>query len=73
AKLYPNPIINDLIINNPANADLFIQLINMNGSIIKEEKINNSVRWDLSELSQGIYLVKVSDEKNSMTRKFVKQ
>ncbi len=72
-KLYPNPIVNDLIINNPNNAELTIQLINMNGSIVKEEKINTSVRWDLTALSQGIYLVKVSDGANSITRKFIKQ
>ncbi|MBK7817376.1 MAG: T9SS type A sorting domain-containing protein [Sphingobacteriaceae bacterium] len=36
----------------------------MNGSIIKEEKINNSAKWDLSELNQGIYLVRISDETN---------
>lgn len=72
-KLYPNPIVNELIISNPNNTELTIQLMNINGSIIKEEKISTSVKWDLSELLQGLYLVKVADESNSFTRKFVKE
>ncbi len=71
-KLYPNPVINDLIIDNSKNSVLNIQLINMNGSIIKEEKINTSVKWDLSELAQGIYLVKISDDEHSLIKKFMK-
>ncbi|MDZ4665187.1 MAG: DUF4465 domain-containing protein [Bacteroidota bacterium] len=72
-KLYPNPTNNDLNIDNSANTEIHFQLMNINGTIIKEEKTNSSVKWDLSELPKGIYLVKLSDEKNSVVKKLVKQ
>jgi hypothetical protein len=72
-SMYPNPIIADLYIKNPENADLTIQLLNMNGSIIKEEKINTSTKWELSDLLSGVYLVKVSTKDNYYVKKFIKQ
>jgi hypothetical protein len=71
-KLYPNPVVSDLIIENPNNSELNICLLNANGSIIREERVNSTLKWDLNALSQGIYLVKISDGPNSMVKKFVK-
>jgi hypothetical protein len=72
-KLFPNPVVTDLVIQNPLQAELDVCLMNMNGSVLKQEKINTSIKWDLTELQAGIYLVKVSDGTNSSTKKFIKQ
>lgn len=72
AKLYPNPIISDLIIDNPGKNELQVALTGMNGSVIREDTINTSVKWDLTDLPSGIYLVKVSNGTNSQVRKFIK-
>jgi hypothetical protein len=71
-KLYPNPVVSDLVIENPAQIALDVCLINMSGAEIKQEKVNASVKWDLTTLSSGIYLVKVSDGTNFTVKKFVK-
>jgi hypothetical protein len=71
-SVYPNPIMNDLYIKNPTNAELNIQMLDMSGVLIKEEKINASIQWDLSGLQAGVYLVKVSTKDNFSVKKFIK-
>jgi len=71
-SVYPNPIINDLYLKNPNNAELNIQMLDMSGVLIREEKINTSTKWDLSDLQAGVYLVKVSTKDNFSVKKFIK-
>lgn len=72
-KLYPNPIIDELMIDNPNKTELHVSLVGMNGTILKEETANFSTKWDLSELPSGIYIVKVSDGTTFRVKKFMKQ
>jgi len=45
----------------------------MNGQVLKKIEINNSTeKIDVQFLKPGIYLLKMSDEKNSVDQKFLK-
>lgn len=72
-RLYPNPVIDQMILTNPNGIEIKICLSNMSGAVLKEENTNTSTEWDLSNLAPGIYFVKISDGKNVQVKKFVKQ
>ncbi|MEQ6122876.1 endonuclease [Pseudotenacibaculum sp. MALMAid0570] len=71
--IYPNPTsLNYIFIKN--NESLNVQVFNILGKRIKQQTISNSnQRLDLSNLSNGIYLLKISDGKNTTTRKIIKR
>lgn len=70
--IYPNPIMNDLYIENPTNSELNIQLLSMSGSLVKEENVTTSTKWDLSGVQAGVYFLKLSTKDNFSVKKFIK-
>jgi hypothetical protein len=73
-KIYPNPTRQFLNISTEHNdiQNLEIEIINYLGQTILKTPYANSV--DVSELSQGIYTLKISDKKNqNYYSKFVKE
>jgi hypothetical protein len=68
---YPNPATNFININAKSNISNF-KIYNNLGQIVKEEA--NKTAADISGLSSGIYMIKVTDESgNSGVNKFIKQ
>ncbi|WP_395061583.1 T9SS type A sorting domain-containing protein [Flavobacterium sp.] len=74
-SVYPNPTSgivtvssNDIAINN-------IQITDINGRTVKNINANgvNESQINISELSQGIYLMKIVSEQGSVTKKIVKE
>lgn len=59
-KLYPNPIINSLIVSSNDTVKK-VEVFSMNGVLLKRE-LTNVNNIDVSNLSQGSYLVKVFTE-----------
>lgn len=73
AKVYPNPSNNNSInIQSDVTLDE-IQLINLNGQLV--QKISNPVSRDnnytLTDLPQGFYLLRLSSENQSTTKKVI--
>ncbi len=62
-RVYPNPITNQLTIENPAEAVRFT-LTNMLGQQVRELRIEGAqtqVQWELGDLERGAYLVTARD------------
>ena len=80
--LFPNPATNSFSIATSSTAGELVQVAvyNSNGQLLKTDtdlkKHNNSgsnCQYDISDLNNGIYFVKVVTEKASKTLKLLKQ
>ncbi|WP_339662860.1 chondroitinase-B domain-containing protein [uncultured Polaribacter sp.] len=72
--VYPNPTSNQLNIKIGNRAISQIQLFNVNGRKVLENKINtqkSEINVDVSKLAKGAYFVIISDNNNSKTTKTV--
>ena len=72
-SVYPNPLKgNTLYLTSNANADMSVQIFDLLGKeVVKSNVINNSV--NVSGLNAGVYIVKVTEEGKTATRKLVIQ
>lgn len=75
-QLFPNPVENDLtIIGDLANCN--IKILNISGVIIRTtiSSSNNSYITDISDLENGIYVLKINDQKTHKVKylKFIKR
>ena len=74
-KVYPNPTSQLLYISYPELTSFSIQLSDMNGKLLYSGTINNNQPLDVSNYTQGIYMVsiehQVTHKKN--TYKFIKK
>ena len=72
--LSPNPIKEKLTISN-LSFNYTVQIFNLQGENIyckNSNGIKNSVEIELSNILSGVYLVKIFDKKNSITKKIIK-
>ena len=70
-NIYPNPATNTLFINNlPENSNIKIYDVLGNEVIIQQ---NSSNSFSISNLQNGIYVLKVENENGVFTKKFIKQ
>lgn len=74
-SVYPNPVKNFVNVSSEDYTVNSVQIADMNGRIVKTVSNNsNQAQVDLSELSQGIYMMTItSSEGISSTKKIVKQ
>lgn len=72
-KMYPNPLSgNTLFLTSTANADMSVQIFDLLGKEVVNSKVmNNTV--NVSGLNAGVYIVKVTEEGKTATRKLVIQ
>jgi uncharacterized repeat protein (TIGR01451 family) len=71
-KIFPNPALNCIMIE--VNSKATIEIFNINGQII--EKIisrSDETEVDLTDLSSGVYIVRVKTDKEIVTKKFIKE
>ncbi len=72
-NIYPNPTNNVLNITTP-NSNYTIKLFNLQGQIVQKIKsVTGSKTIDLSNLSTGIYILKLTSQKASKTFKVIKK
>lgn len=71
--MYPNPLKgNTLFLTSTANAAMSVQIFDLLGKeVLKSDVINNAV--NVSKLNSGVYIVKVTEEGKTATRKLVIQ
>ena len=72
----PNPSSNFVNVTNSINAIVTsIEISDMNGRIVKSEKIANlsDFKISISELSHGIYTLKINADKGSLVKRIIKE
>ncbi len=75
-SIYPNPA-NDVV--NIANADNILingaEIVDLNGRTVKVAKFNgvSEAQINISDLASGVYMMTVSSDQGSLTKKIVKQ
>ena len=71
--MYPNPLSgNTLFITSTANAEMNVKIYNVLGKEVLSTKVNNTT-VDVSNLASGVYMVKITEEGKTATRKLVIQ
>ncbi|MEM5564470.1 endonuclease [Psychroserpens sp. AS72] len=72
-KMYPNPAKGNFV-NIDSNNDLVVEIYDLLGKKVKVQTINaNQKQLHISGLSKGVYLVKLTSENGSITKKLIKQ
>lgn len=69
-SIHPNPTTNEVTITTTVTLDYY-EIIDVQGKVVKRDRLEqNSI--DMSELENGIYLIKVHSNDNSAIKKIVK-
>lgn len=75
--IYPNPSNDNITIDFPAystETKTTIQLLDISGKLLNSMPIKeNTSRLNISDLSSGIYIIKISDNKMVSVKRFVKE
>lgn len=73
--LYPNPAKSKLTISLKKTAQIQkVEIVNILGkTVFKSTPYNNKVQINVSNLSKGIYLIKINSNNSYYSRKFIKQ
>jgi len=69
-KLYPNPTKNNLYVETTLNGDINVSIINMLGKEVLNSKVTNNT-VNVANLANGIYIVKVTEEGKTSTKKLI--
>ena len=75
-SVFPNPTKNTLNISNTMDASIQgIELSDLNGRSIKNIKVANVTETQvaISDISQGVYMLKITTDKGSLVKKIVKE
>jgi len=67
--MYPNPT--NGLLNLSANQSFEVKIFDLNGKLVFNDKLNESQQLDLSHLSPGVYLTKISINKVTKTNKLI--
>jgi len=70
-NIYPNPSNGKFYIDFEALGDYAVEIFSTIGQKITELKINNKKNIEISNLQQGIYLVKITKDSKSIVKKIV--
>lgn len=70
-KLYPNPVVDDVVyITTSKNSSKDIMVYDVFGEIVLTDRIY-SKSLNISRLVAGVYVIQVTEDKKTMTRKLV--
>jgi hypothetical protein len=70
-ELYPNPVTGILQIKVSVNEEMQCTVTDLKGRILKEFTINAYEQLDVSDLSEGMYLLRLKNDGNYITDKFI--
>lgn len=72
-KVYPNPVSNELIIENTVNNDkLYYEILNSIGQVVYSGSVIGKTTIETTSLSSGVYLIKLDNGKTINFKKLVK-
>ena len=69
-KIYPNPVKNNLYVTSDNFEEKSVEIYNVLGKIVLSTKVTNTP-INVSKLSNGVYIVKVTENNKTATRKLV--
>ena len=76
-KVYPNPansVLNIDFTNDYNIHNTIIEIVDINGrTILKSKPVSGSTQFNIKLLNNGLYLVKIQNDKNLITRKIIIQ
>ena len=72
-SIYPNPVQNELFVVLEGKQITKIDILDLSGKVIKSVSHNNSKTIDVSELQQGVYVLKVYTQTAVSNTRFIKQ
>lgn len=70
--IYPNPVFREFSLNT-SEENVQISIFDLSGSQVLSKQLSGNESVDVGTLSQGIYMVRITTEKGSVTKKFIKQ
>jgi hypothetical protein len=73
--VYPNPASSDLTIAyKPETKNAVVEIFNSIGQQVKQiALVDENQQITIADLTNGLYILKLNDGKNSATQRFVKQ
>ncbi|CAH8282165.1 Por secretion system C-terminal sorting domain-containing protein (fragment) [Mariniflexile fucanivorans] len=75
-KIYPNPVIDDLILNNLKGINIkSVNLYDVSGRIVKSINLNNNVpniRINISNLNTGTYFILIDSDMGQLRKQLMK-
>ena len=76
-QLYPNPVLDNITIQNDDNLEIqIINIVDLNGRVVKEFKysaLNNNL-MNISELESGIYIINlITSSQQVLSKKIIKE
>lgn len=75
-SIYPNPATTEINLRGHSTSRISnITITDVSGRIVKQSRFDNfsNVQLNIANLSKGIYLLKVTTEKGTITKKFIKE
>ena len=72
-RVYPNPAKDNLTIETNSNTDQKIEILNLFGQTIYKTYIYRKSIINTSAFAKGIYILKLSSDKETVVKKFVKE
>ncbi len=71
-KVYPNPASGNLFVSLPNQSFEKAEIVSMTGQVLVQRRIDgNSLRFDISALKSGMYLMLVIGDKATLEKKFI--
>ncbi|MBI5217936.1 MAG: T9SS type A sorting domain-containing protein [Bacteroidia bacterium] len=72
-KIYPNPVSNELIIENYSLSETNVELLNIVGQTLYCSTIGKHSKINMITMPSGVYILKIHSEKGTVLKKIVKQ
>lgn len=72
-EVFPNPVHGTLHLDFPSSDPKTIQVLNMQGQILKEESATANTTIDVARLPAGMYMIRWQDERSQGVVRFVKE
>lgn len=72
-KIYPNPVIDRLKIENLSNKNKTYLIVDLTGKTVMKGILDSDNSINVSELHSGLYVLRISDEVNTEYHKFIKK
>lgn len=70
-RIFPNPCNN--VLNVTANGNNEVQIVNLLGQVITTQTMTDNAQINVSDLSNGVYFVRINGANGTTTQKFIKK
>jgi len=69
----PNPVDDILILESKETQVFQVQIVDVNGKVLKQSSIINHLSLDVSDLSHGLYFIQIYNDDKTIIQKFIKK